>query len=136
MNEGLRQTVNMNVTIVRRHGASSTNVHGGAPYDNLYTDILLTKGGDGFHLSGGNRSDEGNSGVRDTYWNLRKLAGTFSGIKGPDRHPQMNIVGVKGLTTVRPSNDSLDVWIESWPGEQTRPANLYLAQRERRANHE
>jgi len=106
--------------------------HGGAPYDNLYTDILLTKGGDGFHLSGGNRGDEGNSGVRDTYWNIRKLAGTFSGIKGPDRHPQMNIIGVDGLTTVRPSNDSLDTWIESWPGETTVPPNLYEAQLARR----
>jgi hypothetical protein len=106
--------------------------HGGAPYDNLYTDILLTKGGYGFHLSGGNRGDEGNSGMRDTYWNIRKLTGTFSGIKGPDKHPQMNIIGAEGLTTARPSNDSLDTWLESWPGEQTRPYNLYLAQLARR----
>lgn len=109
--------------------------HGGAPYDNLYTDILLTKGGDGFHLSGGNRDDEGNSGVRDTYWNIRKSTGTFSGIKGPDSHPQMNIIGVDGLTTVRPSNDSLDTWIESWPGEKTVPPNLYEAQLARRLNN-
>jgi hypothetical protein len=44
----------------------------------------------------------------------------------------MNIIGVEGLTTVQPSNDSIDTWFESWLGQQTKPANLYLAQLARR----
>ncbi|NIQ99332.1 MAG: hypothetical protein GTN78_03915, partial [Gemmatimonadales bacterium] len=106
--------------------------HGCAPYENLYTEILCMKGGEGFSMSGGWRGDEPQSGIRDTYWNIRTLGTPLSGIHGPDMWPMMNIIGVDGLTTARPAGDSLETWIESWPGEQTRPSNLYLAQLARR----
>jgi hypothetical protein len=138
----LQTTYGSNLTV---SGMSSGNVfsalrslyphfdhHGAAPYENLYTEILLTEGGGNFSQSGGWRDDEPQSGVRDTYWNIRTLGGPLSGIHGPDKWPMMTLVGVDMLKTVRPPADSLETWIESWPGEQTRPANLYLAQLARR----
>jgi hypothetical protein len=106
--------------------------HGAAPYENLYTDIVLTEGGQEFHQSGGIRADEPQSGARSTFWNIRKLKGSFSGLESAGEFPQMNIIGVDALSTTKPSHTSSEPWVERWPGEQTFPPNLYKAQLMRR----
>jgi hypothetical protein len=100
--------------------------HGGAPYDNLYTDITLTRSAENLFKSGGNRVDEPN-GTRTTLWNVR-YQGSLEIGKSEDKLPGLNIVGVDGLSARAPEPSSIRWWIESWPGSNTVPPNLYEAQ--------
>jgi Pectate lyase superfamily protein len=104
--------------------------HGGAPYDNLYTEITLTRTAEDLFKSGGNRPDEPN-GTRTTLWNLRYQGALDIG-KSEDKLPGLNIIGVDGLTSRAPEQSSANWWVESWPSAVPRPPNLYEAQLERR----
>jgi len=108
--------------------------HGAAPYENLYTDIVLTDLAWDLFMSGGNRADEPSSGARTTFWNIQKGKGNFPGRiptlpDGNAKFPQINIIGIDQWTTRKTAGEQ---WIEKWPGEQTRPTNLYEAQLEHR----
>jgi hypothetical protein len=105
--------------------------HGSAPYENLYTNILLTTNGNDFFRSGGVRKDEPNS-TRTTAWNIRLQKGIFGGFTSADKLPQANIVGVNALATKKSAHTSTEWWIEKWPGEDTLPLNLHAAQLQKR----
>jgi hypothetical protein len=100
--------------------------HGGAPYDNLYTEITLTRAAEDLFKSGGNRLDEPN-GTRTTLWNV-VYHGSLDIGKSPDKLPGLNIIGLEGLESSAPEGPSPNWWIESWSGADTLPANLYEAQ--------
>jgi hypothetical protein len=100
--------------------------HGGAPYENLFTEITLTRGADNLFKSGGNRRDEPN-GTRTTVWNLMYQGPLTMGKSAKDL-PGLNLVGVDGLASTRPEQSSSGWWVESWPGADTEPLNLYEAQ--------
>jgi hypothetical protein len=101
----------------------------GAPYENLYTEIVVSERASDLFLCGGNRADEANSGARTTLWNIRAVKGGFPGSYKPDKLPQANFVGLDKWT---PQKADGEVWIEHWPGETTVPPNLYESQRARR----
>jgi len=100
--------------------------HGGAPYENLFTEITLTQSAENLFKSGGNRSDEFN-GTRTTVWNLMYRGPLTTGKSEKDL-PGLNLVGVDGLTWIKPKPSSPSWWVESWPGAETSPLNLYEAQ--------
>ena len=100
--------------------------HGGAPYENLFTEITLTHGADNLFKSGGNRRDEPN-GTRTTVWNLM-YQGPLTMGKAEKDLPGLNLVGVDGLASIKPKPSSPSWWVESWPGAETKPLNLYEAQ--------
>jgi hypothetical protein len=108
--------------------------HGAAPYENLFTDIVITKNAGDLFMSGGNRADEPNAGARTTFWNIRTHGGKFPGripihASGSPRLPQVNIIGIDRWPTRKTATEE---WIEQWPGETTQPPNLYRAQRAER----
>lgn len=105
--------------------------HGAAAYENLYTDIVLQRG-EMLQRSGGGRPDEPGAGARSTFWNIRKKGGEWTVVRTGDLHPQTNLIGIDLGETRRPANGSAAAWVEAWPGERTRPPNLYEAQVERR----
>lgn len=112
--------------------------HGGAPYENLFTDILITKNAGDFFMSGGNRADEPNAGARTTFWNVRTQGGKFPGkimvhADGSPRLPQVNIIGMDRWPAKKTATEE---WIEQWPGETTQPPNLYRAQRAERTRRQ
>jgi hypothetical protein len=100
-------------------------------YENLFTEIVLTESGEGLLQSGGEKG-QFTSGARTTLWNIRTLGRPFSVLGSADAFPQMNMVGMNILQTVRPPDTSSEVWVERWPGENTVPPNLYQAQLNRR----
>jgi hypothetical protein len=100
--------------------------HGGAPYENLFTEITLTRGADNLFKSGGNRRDEPN-GTRTTVWNLM-YQGPLTVGKSEKDLPGLNLIGIDGLASRRPEQSSPNWWVESWAGTDTQPANLYEAQ--------
>jgi Pectate lyase superfamily protein len=100
--------------------------HGGAPYENLFTEITLTRNAENFFKSGGNRADEPN-GTRTTVWNVT-YRGLLSRGKSEDRLPGFNLIGVDGFSEVKPSQTSARWWVEPWMGSDTTPPNLYDAQ--------
>jgi Pectate lyase superfamily protein/Bacterial TSP3 repeat len=102
--------------------------HGAAPYENLFTEIVLTETAANLLASGGNRADEPNAGARTTLWNVLSLHGPF-GNYVPTRFPQMNLIGLDQWTTTKTPERA---WIERWLGPLTGPANLYQAQLQRR----
>lgn len=106
--------------------------HHSPAYENLFTEIVLTRSGEGLLRTGGVKDGGAFSGARSTLWNIRALKGDFSVLGSADEFPQMNMVGVDVLRTTRPSHASSEVWVESWPGEKTMPPNLYQAQLTRR----
>jgi hypothetical protein len=103
--------------------------HGAAPYENLYTQIVVTENAGDLFLCGGNRADEANSGARATLWNIRALKNNFPGNRRPDNFPQINLIGLDRWPTRKGETEA---WIERWPGETTVPPNLYEAQKARR----
>jgi len=103
--------------------------HGGAPYENLFTQIVVTEQAHDLFMCGGNRADEANSGARSTLWNIRALKGRFPANRKPDKFPQGNVIGVDRWPTQKTDDDA---WIEQWPGETTLPPNLYEAQKAHR----
>lgn len=103
--------------------------HGAAPYENLYTDILILQNAGDLFSCGGNRADEPNSGARTTLWNIRSANNSFPRYFHTAKFPQINIVGIEAWATQKTQTDA---WIESWPGQTTRPPNLYEAQLTRR----
>jgi len=103
--------------------------HGAAPYENLYTDILILQNAGDLFSCGGNRADEPNSGARTTLWNIRFANNSFPRYFHTAKFPQINIVGIEAWAT---QNTQTDAWIESRPGQTTRPPNLYEAQLTRR----
>jgi hypothetical protein len=103
--------------------------HGYAPRDNLWTQITLTKTLGGLFASGGCREEP--NGVRPIVWNI-KLLSEDNSVSGGCRIVMATLVGVPNMSTSKPGSSSTDAWVESWPGEQTTPPNLYLAQLERR----
>lgn len=109
--------------------------HGAAPYENLYTDIVLARG-EQLHASGGQRRDEPSAGARSTFWNIRKRGGRWTNVGLGDRHPETNLVGIDLGESSRPAASAAEAWIEPWPGELTLPPNLYEAQLERRRRRE
>jgi hypothetical protein len=98
--------------------------HGAAPYENLFTEIVLTGTATNLLASGGNRADEPNAGARTTLWNVVSLRGPF-GLYTPARFPQMHLIGLDQWVTTRTPTGP---WIERWPGALTSPVNLYEAQ--------
>jgi hypothetical protein len=108
--------------------------HAGAPYENLFTEITLTGAADDVFKSGGNRPNEPN-GTRTTVWNVTYHGALRTG-KSASKLPGLNIVGVSGMASRKPAQTSDDWWVESWPGANTEPANLYEAQLNRRSDKE
>jgi hypothetical protein len=106
--------------------------HGAAPFENLYTELVLRKTGSDLFLSGGNRADEPNAGRHTTLWNVVKLGGTFPGGYRPDKFAQLNVIGVEAGATKKTATQE---WIERWPGPLTTPPNLYEAQLKRRRGY-
>jgi hypothetical protein len=103
--------------------------HAGAPYENLFTQIVVTERAHDLLMCGGNRPDEPNSGARTTFWNIRALKHNFPANRKPDKSPQINIIG---LDKWPGEKAEMGAWIEQWPGETTFPPNLYEAQKVRR----
>jgi hypothetical protein len=104
--------------------------HGGAPYENLYTQIVVTEHAADLFYSGGNRRDEPNAGARLTLWNVCAERGDFPAqfprlADGNPRLPLAIAVGIDRWETRRTADTE---WIERWPGETTVPANLHEAQ--------
>ena len=104
--------------------------HAGGPYENLFTEITLTRAADDVFKSGGNRLDEPN-GTRTTLWNV-VYQGPLRAGKSEKELPGLNIIGIDGLAPAKPEQSSAQWWVESWPGEDTRPPNLYEAQLNKR----
>jgi hypothetical protein len=100
--------------------------HGGAPYENLFTEITLTRGANNLFKSGGNRQDEPN-GTRTTVWNLFYQE-RLTTEKSEKELPGLNLVGIDGLASMKPEQSSPNWWVESWEGVNTKPRNLYEAQ--------
>jgi hypothetical protein len=100
--------------------------HAGAPYDNLFTEITLTRSARGLFTSGGNRNDEPN-GTRTTVWNVMYRPPLSTGTREKNL-PGLNVVGVEGLRSEGPAQSPASWWIESWRGVETIPPNLYEAQ--------
>jgi hypothetical protein len=103
--------------------------HAGAPYENRFTQIVVTERAHDLLMCGGNRPDEPNSGARTTFWNIRALKHNFPANRKPDKSPQINIIG---LDKWPGEKAEMGAWIEQWPGETTFPPNLYEAQKVRR----
>jgi len=99
--------------------------HARAPYENLFTDIMI---GDPKRLwaSGGSPERRPHAGARTTLWNLR----TTHQVQPPavPNWAQINVIGLPGYRTQTTSDG---VWIEPCAGGVT-PANLYRAQLARR----
>jgi len=107
--------------------------HGAAPFDNLYTDILIRQRAGDLFKCGGNRKDEPSSGMHATFWNIR-AAGSFPPMIPtlPDGKPKFPLMNLVGLDAWQTDQNADGIWIESWPGETTRPDNLHQAQLARR----
>jgi hypothetical protein len=103
--------------------------HGGAPYENLFTQIVVTERAGDLFMCGGNRADEANSGARSTLWTIRAPKGRFPENRKPDKFPRINVIGVDRWPTQK---TAADAWIERWPGETTVPPNLYESQKTQR----
>jgi hypothetical protein len=99
--------------------------HGAAPYENLYTELVLTEDAGDLLKSGGNKEDEPNAGARSTLWNIVWLRGTPPERRRFHDFPQLNIIGIDQWTTKKTTDQE---WIERWPGGLTSPSNLYYAQ--------
>jgi hypothetical protein len=102
--------------------------HAGAPYENLYTELVLEDAGN-LLKSGGNRSDEPNAGARSTLWNIVWLQQPPPESLKLHDFPQLNIIGIDKWPTKRTTDTE---WIERWPGSLTSPVNLYEAQLQHR----
>jgi hypothetical protein len=105
--------------------------HGAAPYENLFTEIVLTERASDLFKSGGNRPDEPNSGARTTFWNVVTLGGNFPSSYNTSKFPQLNVIGIDRWATKKTADKE---WIERWPGTLTSPLNLYEAQLRYRQN--
>jgi hypothetical protein len=103
--------------------------HAGAPYENLFTEIVLSTTATDLLKSGGNRVDEPNSGMHTTLWNVSTLAGGFPPRFRAEKFPRINMIGLDYMPTSKTSDQE---WIERWLGPLTHPANLYQAQLQHR----
>ena len=103
--------------------------HGGGPYENLFTEIVLTRTAENLFKSGGNRFDEPN-GARTTLWNIM-FQGPLNLEVSRQKLPGLNIIGVSGLASVEQEKSPASWWVESWSGIATQPRNLHEAQLER-----
>ncbi len=101
--------------------------HGAGAYENLYTEISLADSGQDLFLSGGRRPDEP-GGARTTLWNV-VFPGSASLGRLPQDLPGLTLVGVDGMAAYRADPTMPDWWVESWPGAETMPPNIYRAQR-------
>jgi hypothetical protein len=107
--------------------------HGAAPYENLYTELVLTEDAGDLLQSGGNNGDEPNAGARSTLWNIVWLRGAAPKSLRLHDFPQINIIGLDQWATKKTTDQA---WIERWPGSLTSPANLYHAQLSHRKGKE
>ena len=101
--------------------------HGGAPYENLFTNIHVGKGTRIWHCGGG-RGVGKSCGARETFWNIRgeRPAGYPKNF-GPQT---VNIVGLK--TTKPNKTKPQGIWFKTIAPEKLEPPNLFEAQFQRR----
>ena len=108
--------------------------HGAAPYENLYTEIVLTRTAADLFSCGGNRAHEPSAGARNTFWNIIATGRGFPSrirelANGRPKFCQLNAVGV-GRWREQKTQDSY--WVEQPADGKTNPTNLYEAQLRRR----
>jgi hypothetical protein len=102
--------------------------HGAAPYENLYTEIVLTETASDLLTSGGFREDEPLSGARTTLWNVVSRGGNFPE-SDVSKFPLINVIGIDQWATQKTTGQA---WFERWSGGLTSPPNLYEAQLQHR----
>ena len=101
--------------------------HGAAPYENLYTELVLTEDAGDLLKSGGNSEDEPNAGARSTLWNIVWLRGTSPERRRFHDFPQINIVGLDHWTTTKNDRPGMDRTLARWlyqPGESVPRASI------------
>ena len=130
-NMSLNSFANGNVYSAIKSDSGRFDHHGAAPYENLFTDIVLIKTASDLLKSGGNRADEPNAGARTTLWNITSVRSKFPSNFNNRKFPQINMIGINQGSTKHTSDRE---WIENWPGALTEPPNLYEAQLRRRLN--
>jgi hypothetical protein len=117
----------------RGRGANLTlDHHGRAPFENLYTEVDVGLGTRTW-ASGSGNPGEGNSGARQTFWNIQAATpqhwpgGYPYAMRPPD---QLNFVGIttNDATVMTPAGR----WWEAIPPAALTPPNLYEAQLARR----
>jgi hypothetical protein len=99
--------------------------HGGAPFNNVFTEIEITSSASNLFTSGGNRKDEPNAGIGSTFWNIYlspTAVGDFPNSSQSHRFPVQNLIGLDVWQTNRSKEGQ---WIER---RVTHPKNIYEAQ--------
>ena len=102
----------------------SCDHHGDLPYENLFTDIDVANPSE-LWRSGGASNRMPHAAVRSTCWNFR-----YSGT--PDALPNWPLFNLIALPGYAESTGSVNSWVEPISG--IFPANLYVAQLDRRLN--
>jgi hypothetical protein len=133
-----------NGNVISRMRALDANLdhHKGAPYENLFTEIISKNNLKGrFFASGGGPRDQWGpkSAARTTLWNIQlsKYPGKGTLMRAPVEFPHATIIGMNAawnLSDVSKSHNSV-YWIDQWPGAQTNPLNLYEAQLAKRIGY-
>ena len=101
----------------------------GAPYENLYTEIVLTDNAREVCDQQSAAPPGVPAGARATFWNVVTLGDPFPPRYDAHHLPQLNLIGIDQWATTKTAAHE---WIERWPGGLTSPANLYVAQLQRR----
>lgn len=106
----------------------SLDHHKRAPYENLFCNIHIGRGGDMWRCGGGAALGK-HCAARGTFWCIRADRDqSFP----PDRFgpPSMNLVGIRTKASSRKEIDGK--WFEAIPSDELHPADLHAAQLKRR----
>jgi hypothetical protein len=98
------------------------DMHGAAPFENLYTEITAPDATNVWISSG-----TWQTGARATFWNMKIADGGFPS-PIPYWYPQANFIAVPGLSGTGLIGDGQQTWMEGLNPGQIVPQNLYTAQ--------
>jgi Concanavalin A-like lectin/glucanases superfamily len=120
-NMSVSSFANGNVYSSSRTLTGSLDHHGAAPYDNVYTDIMIREDASDLFRNGGNSPAAGRG---TTLWNIRRENSTtvdFPSLPTLSKFPVINLIGIIRWPTSRGTNRYIEQEVNT-------PSNIYEAQ--------